>query len=257
MRSERVAKLEKTKTRMAADDHAEPEKRVEQWAFMSLEITAINPTVKPPGWLRVKSGSAPVAILHPIEARGLSIRVGDALTPGLARRLRDAESRSTTRLEAERLLARRAHSASRLTQLLHAKVPDQVAVAAVVRSLTEAGAIDDGALAAAMAARAVARGESQAHARRAIEQAGIPALVARRAVNGAAAECGHTDGQRAFALIRSHMRPSLSRMPDYVQRRRLAGVLARKGFDDDTIESAMQAALGPAPLRFADESTRE
>lgn len=58
---------------------------------------------------------------------------------------------------------------------------------------------------------------------------------------------GSTEGARAIELVRTSVRAaSLSKSP-IAERRRLASLLARRGFDEEAAQSALESALGPIP----------
>jgi SOS response regulatory protein OraA/RecX len=61
---------------------------------------------------------------------------------------------------------------------------------------------------------------------------------------------GVSELDRARALARRAVRPAKD---DATARRRLLGVLARRGFDDETAGRAVDEVLGPAPERGATE----
>lgn len=216
-------------------------------------ITAINPTVRPAGWYRIKLRGTAIAVLHPFEYKDLNISVGDPITPQLRIRLKEAENRSVARDYCERLLGKRAFSTEELRQLLLTKVRDRAAVDTIIRDFTESGAINDMMMAEALARKAFAKGESLAFVKRDIERHLIPPIIARHAAATVENDLGLSDHQRGLALAKRHMVPSLAAEPDHVQRRRLVGVLARKGFDEDTVESILESLLGPPPLRIHPE----
>lgn len=74
----------------------------------------------------------------------------------------------------------------------------------------------------------------------------LAARTARRATRG------NTESARAIELVRVSVRAvSLHRNP-IAERRRLASLLARRGFDGEAAESALESILGPLPEIQAD-----
>lgn len=209
-------------------------------------ITTITPASRPAGHLRIKSGRRTLAILHPREAEALELREGLPLSDDLLAALDLAAARSRARTAAERLIARRALSAAELRGRLEARGHDPAAVKTVVASLVAAGAIDDRAVAAAAAARALGQKRSTTRAARDLAARGIDPDLAAEAARAAADDDGRTDLDRALHLARSRLRGELAGKPPVVIRRRLAGVLARRGYDEDTVETVLDR-LVPRP----------
>lgn len=213
-------------------------------------ISAMAPLKSPPGFVSIRVGAAVLARLHAAEVETAGVRVGEAVTPALVDRLHVAQQRSAARRDAERLLARKAASTRQLGDRLAALGHAPAIVAEIVAIYRASGAIDDARLAESAAARARIRGRSA----RAIEDdllaRGIDATTARtaaRAGDDLTADLG--DAARALAFARSRLRPSLLALPAAKQRRRLAGMLVRRGYDETTIESVLDelARSGECP----------
>jgi regulatory protein len=203
-------------------------------------VTEIEPASRPRGWVRIRAGRRAIALLHPREAEAMDLRVGAAVTEELERLIAAAEARSAVRRDAERLLARRAVAGAELEARLLAKEHGVEAVASVVAALKKSGAVDDARLAEGAAARSLGTGRrAAALAERELEDRGVSRRIARRAVVSAAKDLGETDFERAMALGRSRMRGELLNKDPATQRRRLAGVLARRGYDEETVEAVL------------------
>lgn len=198
-------------------------------------ITAIAPLKSPPGFVSIRAGAAVLARLHEADVATAGVRIGEAVTPALVDRLHLAQQRSTARRDAERLLARKAASARQLGDRLAALGHAPSIVAEIVAIYRASGAIDDARLAESAAARARTRGRSARAIEDDLRARGIDATTARTAIL-----TGDTgDAARALAFARSRLRPSLLALPATTRRRRLAGMLARRGYDETTIESVL------------------
>lgn len=215
-----------------------------------LEITALAPPSRPRGLVRVRSGSRTLALLHPREAEALGLKPGRVVDERMRAELARAQARSAVRRNAERLLARRALTEAELVERLTALGGETLPVAEVVASLRRAGAIDDARVAAGAAAAWLGRGRSAAAVAARIEARGLGHDAAVQAVHAAAAANGESDWDRALALARARLERSSTTADPRTRRRRLAGVLARRGYDDDLIERVLDALLP----RTADES---
>lgn len=207
------------------------------------EITALTPASRPRGFVRVRSGSRTLALLHPREAEALDLKPGRAADERMQAELGRAQARSAVRRDAERLLARRALTEAELVERLTALGGKALPVAEVVASLRRAGAIDDARLAADAAAAWLGRGRSAAAAAARIEARGLGHDAAVEAVHAAAGANDQSDWDRALALARARLERSRLTADPRTRRRRLAGVLARRGYDDDLIERVLDALL--------------
>jgi regulatory protein len=135
-------------------------------------------------------------------------------------------------------------SRSQLEQVLRRKgCPDAVA-AAVLDRMTEVGLVDDTAY-AGMLVRSQQAGRGLA--RRALAQE-----LRRRGVDDEAAQAAldevdpHDEEERARELVAKKMR-SMSGLEPLVQTRRLAGMLARKGYPSELSMRVVREAVREAP----------
>lgn len=126
-----------------------------------------------------------------------------------------------------RMLDRKARSRSELADALHRKgVPDDAATKVLDR-FAEVGLIDDAALAESMAASAHReRGLARRAVAAKLRQRGFDDDVVESAVDGMDSE---RERERAIDLVTRRQR-SLAALPVEVQKRRLVGLLGRKGY---------------------------
>jgi regulatory protein len=211
-------------------------------------ISAVEPVSRPPGWLRVRVGRSNLAMLHPIEASRIDARPGQLLDDERLKSLNEAAARSRVRRDAERLLARRALTRSELQRRLLDKDHTPASITAVLAALEQAQALDDERLAAAAAQRALTSGRRAGReVVRALESRGVHSKLARHAVAAAVHDTGKSDFDRALQLATTRLRGELVSKDVATQRRRLAGVLARRGYDEDTIEQVLERLVKPPP----------
>ncbi len=134
------------------------------------------------------------------------------------------------------------------TKLRQRGCPDDVA-AAVLDRMTEVGLVDDVSYARFIVA---SRHERKGLARRALARElrakGVATEVGQEAL---ATVSDDQERERARALVDKRLR-SLHGLPATVQARRLAGMLARKGYSGDLAYAVVQEALREAPEHVRD-----
>ncbi|MEM6333560.1 MAG: regulatory protein RecX [Planctomycetota bacterium] len=175
----------------------------------------------------------------------LGIAEGDAWTDELAARVAGAVEEDKAIRDAMARLNRRALSRRDLDRKLRERGHEAVARAAALDRLTELGLIDDAAYGAALADEVVRR---KAAGPRLVEQKlrakGVSGDVAGRIARDAA---GDKDAQRAAARAAAEKKLGTMRGVDRAtQRRRLYGLLGRRGFDSEVIAEVMDAVLNAA-----------
>jgi regulatory protein len=125
-------------------------------------------------------------------------------------------------------------------------VPDEAA-ATVLDRFTEVGLIDDTALAAALAGAAHReRGLAGRAVVQKLRQRGLGADDVELAVAGIDA---HSERSRALEVARKRA-PALAGLDPQVQSRRLAGLLARKGYGSEVVYDVVRTVVG----EYEDES---
>ena len=179
----------------------------------------------------VRVGGRTVATLPRARAEALGATEGAAWTPALATRVGGAAAEALAREAALAFLARRAWSAALLAARLVRAGHDERAAADAVAALVADGWLDDRAYAEARAGQLSRRGAMAAEAlEHALVEEGVAERVARAAAKG---EAGSTDDlvREARAARRAGHGAS-----------RVAGRFARRGFDADTIQTALERA---------------
>lgn len=119
---------------------------------------------------------------------------------------------------------------------------DPQVVEATIADLQRLGYIDDAKFAAAKAQSAM---ENRHHGRRRamseLMRSGVPADVADRAIAQVYAETDSTAVARQLAVKHA---PRLRKLDPQTARRRLAGMLQRRGFDYEAIKPVIDEVLG-------------
>jgi regulatory protein len=151
--------------------------------------------------------------------------VGRELDRPLARALARELRRADALRAAVRILGRRDVSSATLEARLARRLAPPSAVAGALRTLEDAGIVDDARFAAGRAQALAARGYGNEAIRSDLDRQGVPAELAARALDG--------------------LEPERERAREVVARRGLtaatANYLARRGFDHETVADV----LGP------------
>jgi regulatory protein len=140
------------------------------------------------------------------------------------------------------MLALRARSSSELARSLVRKGEEKANVDWAIARLLEQGLLDDAAFARALTRSRVVGGKQS---RRRVEQELARKGVARSVAGEAISDVFEEEAVDQRAIVEEAARKklrSLSGLDPAVQRRRLYGFLARRGYDLDDIRAAIEAA---------------
>lgn len=114
----------------------------------------------------------------------------------------------------------------------------------VIAELVAAGVLDDGRAAEAFCRAALARRPvGRAWLRARLEALGIGPEDAARAIDAALEGASDAEAARGVAAAAARRLPG--GLSDAARRRRVLGALARRGFDAEASERALEAVLGP------------
>lgn len=194
-------------------------------------IDALRATAADPNLVDVRVGGRTEATLPRQRAEELGITEGTAWTPSLAARVDRAAADSLAREAALGFLAKRPWSAAALEARLVKGGHAKKAAAAAVQSMVSDGWLDDRAFAAARVEHHRRKGAMPADALAALLEAdGVAERDAREA-----ADLGAASAKELRAEVRAAKRAKESAV-------RVAGRLARRGFDPDTIRDALEHA---------------
>jgi len=142
--------------------------------------------------------------------------------------------------EALRYLARRMHSRAEMQARLARRHAPSV-VEATLAHLERRGYLDDARFALARAQAALERHHGRRRAMADLLRCGVSRDVAERAVGEVYAQADTPSVARQLALKHA---PRLRKLDPQVARRRLAGMLQRRGFDYDAIKPVIDEVLG-------------
>lgn len=212
-------------------------------------VTAVVAKPRDPSLVEVSVDDAVVGIALRSAVESLKIREGTLLTAAQRTALAAACERATARTLALKALGRSDRSrASLITLLTERHAIGEAAATAVIDELAADGWQDDRRYAEHRARRlAESTPCSEAFVSEALTQEGIDQRLANRMAKAAAPAAG--DAERALAVAREALRAAagsrgrLNAAERAKARRRVGQLLARRGFDPDTMETVL-ARLG-------------
>jgi regulatory protein len=153
---------------------------------------------------------------------------------------------------ATRLLTAKSRSSTELRRRLAQAGHEPADIEAALEKLTRAGFLDDALFARQFARSRLASGKrSTRRVRDELRTKGLGAELVAEAVGDVLADEGISDATAAESLALKKA-PALQKLEPHVARRRLFGMLARRGFAPDVIARAVGLALGGR--RFNDGS---
>jgi regulatory protein len=170
------------------------------------------------------------------------LREGMTITDEMAKEIADGEVRQECFDFATKHLQARLHSRAELRRKLMRREYGETVIDGVLDDLTRLGYLDDARFAKTKAASLA---EHKHHGRRRayveLIRSGIPQAVADAALSDVYEQ---TDPLAAARLLAEKRASSLKRLDPLVARRRLAGMLQRRGFDYETIKPVIDRVLG-------------
>jgi regulatory protein len=179
---------------------------------------------------------------HATVISRLNLHVGRELSASDLARIRAAESDHKCLAQAIKFLETRLHSRLELQRKLLRNGCEQKAVSAALDELERMGYIDDRRFAQAKAQSAAEHRHHGPHrAMRELLKSGVDRSVASRAIEDTYDQRDNLAVARALAAKQA---PRLRRLDPLVARRRLAGMLLRRGFDYETIRPVIDEVLG-------------
>jgi regulatory protein len=210
-----------------------------------MNITALKPLARRPGFLAIHAGGVRVGVLPVDEVRALGIRAGVELDGEGEERLLSAVERGKAYDAAVRLLAVRGRATQEIVTRLRQKGLGKDAVAHTVGRLESEGLLDDATFAREYARMRADRGQGPARIRAELGRTGVERHVAERAV----AEVGGDDeGERRERLLELARKRAaqLKGLDRDVARRRLVAYLARRGHGGGEVFDVVAEVMGPS-----------
>ena len=200
-------------------------------------ISAIDPVTSDPNLRRIKIGRKSLATLRLVDVDRLELRIGQRLTDKLEGQLKEAASLQEARVDARRMLARRMLSARETRDRLARKNHDAPIIDIIILELVDDGWIDDAAYGRAVidsvtrTRPAGAKLLRQKLRSRKIDDAAVLQHVAQHDSN--------EDAEAAFDFAKRQW-AKLEELPRPKAIRRLAGLLARRGYEEQTVTDVLQ-----------------
>jgi regulatory protein len=170
------------------------------------------------------------------------LRIGMQLTSDQLCQIQLGEVKQECFDAAMRFLESRLHSRAELSRKLSRREYGDAVIDATLDDLTRLGYLDDARFAQT---KALSAAQHKQHGRRRamveLLKAGVTGETARRAVESVYEATDSTGIARALAMKQA---PRLRRLDPIVARRRLVGMLQRRGFDYDSIRPVIDEVLG-------------
>ncbi len=201
-------------------------------------ITEIQPLPDDPNRRRVKVDGKTAATLRGSDVEDLKLQVGRRWTAALAERVQMAVATDKARRDAMRLLGQRSRSRKDLIDRLIMRGHVSMVAERIADEAVRDGWLDEQAFAADVIRGVTSRRPA---GRRLVEEKlrarGVDEGVVEHAAADAAA--GQDDRVAAMTLARRRLGTMNSVSPP-VALRRIAGLLSRRGFDEDTVQTTLE-----------------
>jgi regulatory protein len=170
------------------------------------------------------------------------LRVGQILSEPQIREIEQGEVKQEAFDAAAKLIASRLHSTAELRRKLVRKEFGQAVVDAVLADLARMGYLDDAAFAKAKASSAARyKQHGKRRAKTELLRAGVSGEVADAALDEV---YDRNDSLAAARELARKQAPRLKKLDPQVARRRLMGMLQRRGFEYDEIKQVVESVLG-------------
>ena len=201
-------------------------------------ITGLTPLPSDPNTLSIRVDRKVVARIRAADLELVHVVVGTPWTDELAHSVQDLKSREQVRRRALRLLGHRAYSRAEMTERLGRHTDDAGLVQAVLVELESGQWIDDEAYARQFVAEISERKPgSAAMLVHQLKQRGIDESLAARVVSDFTQ--GDDEIDVAESLARRRL-ASITELPREKAARRIAGLLTRRGFDTEIVETVLE-----------------
>ena len=203
-------------------------------------ISGIVPASRPSGRFRVLVDGRETAVLTLEAIERLRLAVGRPVA-GLEEQIAMEAQRLQVYDRAVNMLAFRGRSSSELARSLQRKGEDEAHVVWAIDRLREQGLLDDAAFARSFArARVVDGKQSRRRVQQDLARKGVSRSLSDEAIDTVIEEEGVDQRALVEEAARKKLR-SLAGLDPVVQRRRLYGFLARRGYEIDDIRSVLSA----------------
>lgn len=207
-------------------------------------ITSIKPLSRDPSRLVVRGEGGWKTTLPAETVHRLGLAVGRVCDPRLKQGMHAAGQQDTILRQALRVIRRRAIGSRQLLDRLTRKGHDPQAVQPVIAELLDKGILNDETYARSAAATLrAAKPAGSRLLRQKLYQKRLPRDVIERVVADVEREADPL--AEALALAQKKLRaPTLQRCDALTRKRRLHGLLARRGFNADVIQQVLRQLEG-------------
>jgi regulatory protein len=200
-------------------------------------VTAIEPQPSDPNYRRIRVNGRIAARLRIGDVEALRLNVGTRWTKALAARVTEAVAAAKARRAAMTMLGRRALSRGELVERLTRRGHALNVVERVGNELAADHWIDDERYAHDVAEKLVReKGVAKPHIVERLVRRRIDAALAERIADEVAGGEGAFDAAAELAAKRYR---TMGALEPRVAARRLAGVLMRRGYDEDVVRAAL------------------
>jgi regulatory protein len=207
-------------------------------------ITRLTPIRRDPSRLTVRAGGRAVATLGREQIEAMGLTVGMAWTEALAARVASAAEHDKARRYAARALGRRALSRGELIDRMRRRGHDESTATGVADELEANGWLDDRAYGRMVIDSERSRKPAGAALlRHKLAHKRVPRRLAEQLIDQAEQNYDAVAEARSLAERRLAT-ASLQRCDRVAKRRRLWGLLARRGFCPQVIREALDPVLG-------------
>jgi regulatory protein len=203
-------------------------------------VTAIVPDTRREGRFAILVDGQPAGVVSLDDIERLNLNVGSPIDAAV---LSEADTDCALYDRTLRLLAARSRSAAEIRRRLRRDGADADRIERVIGALQTRGFLDDAAHARSVTrSRVRGRGASARRIEQELRRQGVAVDVAAEAIDEVFAD--EAIDETAVALAVARKRAALmADLPAPVQRRRLYGFLARRGYSPDIVRAAVEAVL--------------
>jgi len=211
--------------------------------FADTSITALQPTRDSGERLKVRVGRRVLGVLRAGDVADLGLRVGTVLSET---NLKSIVERSQFVAALDAALRRLKHCARSETEMrshLHSRGYEAAHIAMVIERLSELKLLDDREFAREALSQTTRRAPAGARLLRdVLDRHGVKPEIAGEAIEEARAESPHEE-QQARGLIESRLK-AMGSLDPVAKARRLMGLLARRGFEQELAERLIREIVG-------------
>jgi regulatory protein len=208
------------------------------------QITALKPSSSDPNRIAVRVKRKTIGVLHAEQVQALGLAVGTVLDEKLAAKVAAAATAEAARGDAIKIIRRRAIGSAELANKLRLKGHAADVIASVVQRLTEKRLLNDEAYAKSVI-------EAQLHRKPAgprllkhkLMQKRLPGAMVDKLVEHATETRDQIGEARAMAQAKLRT-TAFKKLDPLTRKRRIFGMLARRGYDMDTIHGALSQVSG-------------